>query len=363
MKIGILTFQNTLNYGAMYQEYALQKYINNKDNASAQVIDYINDNIERNEAPLKLKEQRSIKGVLKYFLLHRYQVRKRDKFNQFTEKYINKSEKKYNKDNIKEINDIYDKIIVGSDQVWNTLMTGSDYTYYLDFLDKDEKKSSYAASFGYSEVPEENREDISKLLAKFKDLNVREQAGKEIIKKLVARDSNVVVDPTFLLDKNEWEQMSEDNISIKEPYIVAYMVNAQKETFEFIDDLAKKENLKIIYVSDFIKKHNKGNVQIIHDASPAEFISLIKNAQYVVTGSFHAICMSIILEKNFIYMYNNNKVNSRIENIINMAGIKDRQLNSGEYIPREDIDYLKVKEKMKANIENSKEILNKIIEE
>jgi hypothetical protein len=360
MKIGILTFQNTVNYGAKFQEYALQKYIND-NGMQAEVIDYINQNIEEREKPLELKEQKSIKGIIKYFLLHKYQISKLNKFNEFTNKYVKKSNEKYSKENIAKTNDMYDKFIVGSDQIWNTNTTKDDYTYYLDFVNDNNKKLSYAASFGYSKVPDRNIEAVTKLLQEFKELNAREEEGKDIINSLTKKDANVVVDPTFLLPKNEWEKFA--NNKKREPYIVAYMVNSKSEVFEYIDNIAKKENLKIVYISDFIKKHNANEVEIIHDASPEEFINLVCNAKYVVTGSFHAICMSIILEKNFFYMLNDNNVNSRLTNLIKMAGLEDRIINSGEYVQKEDIDYKKVAERMNPLIQESKRILNDMIKE
>ena len=360
MKIGILTFQNTMNYGAKLQEYSLQQYLNNLGE-DAEVIDYVDNVIEKSEKPLKLSEQKSIKSIIKYFLLHKYQIRKYNKFKSFTDKYIKRSKDSYTKENIINTNNIYDKFVVGSDQVWNTEMTEDDYTYYLNFVNDNFKKNSYAASFGYSKVPEKNKKEIQKYLDDFKRINVREEAGKKIVKDLTNKDSNVVIDPTFLIEKEEWKKFAKK--SNNEPYILAYMVNSRPEVFEYIDDLAKKENLKIIYLSDFLKKHNKSKVQVIHDASPEEFINYIYNAKYVVTGSFHAICMSIILEKDFFYMLNDNSVNSRLTNIIDTAGLEDRLITDGNYKEKQKIDYEKVKDRMKDLINNSKEVLNNMIKE
>ena len=360
MKVGILTFQNTVNYGAKYQEYALQKYIN-KCGKDAEVIDYINENIEKRERPLKLTKQRSIKGIIKYFLLHKYQISKQKKFDEFTNKYVKKSKEKYYKNNIEVTNDIYDKFIVGSDQIWNTNTTDDDYAYYLDFVKDNEKKYSYAASFGYSEIPDRNKEKVKELLQEFKELNVREEEGKNIISNLIKKDANVVVDPTFLLSKKDWLEISND-IDRKEPYILMYMVNSRDEIFKYIDDISRKENLKIVSVSDFIKKHNEQEIDLIHDPSLEEFISLISNARYVITGSFHAICMSMILEKDFFYMLNDNNVNSRLVNLIKMAGLEDREIKNSEYKKIEDIDYEKVSQKMEPLIQKSKEIINGMIE-
>ena len=106
----------------------------------------------------------------------------------------------------------YDKFIVGSDQVWNTQLTGNDFTYYLDFIKDSHKKNSYAASFGYSKLPEEVKEKAIDLLKDFNTLNIREKQGKEIIiNEIKNKEVNVVMDPTFLLDKEEWKKFADEN--------------------------------------------------------------------------------------------------------------------------------------------------------
>jgi len=363
MKIGILTFQRTVNYGANMQAFALQKYLRNLG-GDCETIDYNNEAIEKIERPINLKKQKTLKGIIKYFMLHKYQETKWEKFNAFTQENIKFSDKAYTQENINEIANKYDKFIVGSDQVWNTTITNNDYTYFLDFVDNDEKKYSYAASFGYSSIPEGQVEKNKKLLNKFKMLNVREEQGKEIIKSISDKNVEVVVDPTFLLTKAQWEEIAPQK-EVKQDYILVYMPNFSKESFQFIRDLAKKENCKIIFLNDSIRKFSK--MKVIHDASPEQFLGLLRNAKYVVTGSFHAICLSIILEKQFFYMLNEGKnrsakFNSRLTNLINLAGITDRRIVDGIYRKKEDIDYAKVKEKMKEIINKSKKILQEIVE-
>lgn len=364
MKIGILTFQRTLNYGANMQAYALQKYLN-KIGADCETIDYINEAIDKIERPIDLKSQKSLKGFIKYLMLHKYQRNKWDVFNKFRQKNIKFSEKVYDKNNISEVVNEYDKFVVGSDQVWNTNITDKDYTYFLDFVDNDEKKYSYAASFGYSSIPDSEVEKNKKFINRFKMLNVREKQGKEIISSISDKDVKVVVDPTFLLTKEEWEELVGENNEEQE-YILVYMPNFTKEVFEFIRNLGKKEKCRIIFINDSIRKFK--NMDVLHDVSPEKFLELLRNAKYVVTGSFHAICLSIIFERNFFYMLNdgksrNAKFNSRITNLIELAGIKDRRIVDGIYKVKPDIDYENVKCKMQEIVDVSKKILQEIVEE
>ena len=357
-KIGILTFQDTINYGAVLQEYALQRYINKSYGNIAEVINYKNSKLEEVEKPTQLLKQKTIKGIIKYFTCHKHQINKWKRFDEFKENYIYLSNNVYDKTNIKETNKIYNKFIVGSDKVWNTQLTGSDYTYYLDFLEESYKKNSYAASFGYSEIPKEDKETVINLLKDFNTLNVREKQGKEIItEKIKNKEVNVVMDPTFLLEKEEWKKFVDKT---ENSYIVVYMIDFKKEVFDFIRKLAKEENCKIIYIHDAILSQ----IGMINsrEGSPEQFISLINNAKKVITGSFHALCLSIILEKDFYYTLNSkNNRNSRLVNLIELTSLQDRELINGECKTKEKIDYIKVKQKLNPIIEESKKQIDKII--
>lgn len=357
-KIGILTFQDTVNYGAVLQEYALQRFINKEYGNICEVIDYKNSELEKVEKPLKLFKQKSLKGIIKYITCHGYQINKWERFDNFKKNYVNISQEDYDKETITNADKKYDKFIVGSDQVWNTQLTGNDFTYYLDFIKDSHKKNSYAASFGYSKLPEEVKEKAIDLLKDFNTLNIREKQGKEIIiNEIKNKEVNVVMDPTFLLDKEEWKKFADEN---EKSYIVVYMIDFKKEVFDFIKKIAKEEKCKIIYIHDAILSQ----IGMINsrDASPEQFISLINNAKIVVTGSFHALCLSIILEKDFYYTLNSlNNRNSRLINLIELTRLENRQVLNGECKTREKIDYSKVNEKLKPYIEKSKLEIDKII--
>lgn len=358
-KIGILTFQDTVNYGAVLQEYALQEYINQKG-ILCEVIDYRNEKIEKVERPIQLFKQRTLKGIIKYFACHKHQINKWEKFDEFKKENIRISDKSYTKSDINKIENEYEKIIVGSDQVWNTELTGNDYTYYLDFIKNRHKKNSYAASFGYSEFPEGVKLEAIKNLKEFNTLNVREEKAKELIKKeLPEKEVNVSIDPTFLIQKETWEKFVDKN---EKSYIVVYMIDFKKEVFDFIKTLAKQEGCEIIYIHDSIL--SQSGMKNLKDASVNKFLSLIHNAKYVVTGSFHALCMSLIFEKEFYFTLNSkNNRNSRLLNLIELSNLGDRQVIEGKCKTKEKINYEEVNKKILPKIEESKELLNKILEE
>ncbi len=164
MKIGLLTFQNTTNYGALLQAFALYKTLAQKG-ANIEVIDYRCENIEKREMPLKYVPIRSIKWPIE--LLSNYMKRKKYKrMEAFKHKYIKLSDDVYTRENIKRSLSIYDKFISGSDMIWELNVTGEDYTYYLDFVDDPSKKYSFSSSFGYDTVPRKYDRRTQELLSK-----------------------------------------------------------------------------------------------------------------------------------------------------------------------------------------------------
>ena len=213
-KIGILTYHRAYNYGAVLQAYALQSAIQNI-NYNVEIIDYCCDYIE------KIGSEKSIKNIIKFILSGRRINQTKKKFVKFRNDKLNLSNNDFNRDTIKEIADLYDIYIVGSDQVWNYQGSNFDKTYFLDFVKQNTKKKSYAASFGISKIPPKYEKEYIRLLNKFSDISVREKQGINIINNLLGKDCELVLDPTLLLSKKEWkEKTSISNRIIKEKYLL-----------------------------------------------------------------------------------------------------------------------------------------------
>ena len=354
-KIGILTFQRTANYGAQFQNFALQYYLKSK-NISVETIDYKNERLEDIEKPKPLFKQKSIKNIIKYFKCHKYHQNKWNNFETFRDNYINMSNS-YSNSNIAEVNNVYEYIIVGSDQVWNTDITGKDFNYYLSFVEDNRKKMSYAASFGYSKLPEDVKEDALNYLKQFQFLNLREKTGLRIIDKIKNNEKHVVLDPTFLLDKKQYEDIFLLNKKeINEKYIFVYMFDETEKNISFIRQYAQKNNYRIKFVRDGFKEIS--GVESIRDASPEEFLKLLYNAECVMTGSFHGICLSLIMKKQFYY--NLNTTHNRNSRIVDLLDILDLS-NRNDYSNNMEINFKKVDEKLNKEIKMSKDILNEMI--
>lgn len=357
-KIGILTFQRTVNYGAQFQNFALQEYLNSYKDLDVEVINYENDQVNKIEKRATFFEQKNIKDIIKYLKNGHSKNKRWDRFEEFRNEYINLS-KYYDKHNINEVNRIYDYFVVGSDQVWNTIITDNDTNYYLDFVVDDSKKFSYAASIGNNDIFLKDNSEFINLLKKFQKINVREESAKKILEKNKLNNIDVVVDPTFLMTKDEWINKL-DLKKEKDKYILVYMIDNARTNMKKIRELAKREKLEIIYINNNF--FNELGINNNRTASPVQFLNYLYNSKYVVTGSFHAICLSIIFNKNFYYILNK-KIdrNSRITDLIQKLNIKDNDITDSVHINLCNIDYNIVNELIKKEIEKSKKIIENMI--
>ena len=201
MKIGILTFQRTTNFGSYLQAFALYKKI--KDlGYDCEIIDYRCPAIEKREQLEKHMIDWSVKGIARAILLQPAVNRKARALSRFSENNI-KVSREYIPDNINEAAEMYDKIIVGSDIVWGMDITDNDWNYFLDFVKDNNKKFAFSSSFG-SYHHSENDIRMGELLRTFMQIAVRENDAVDWVSEIAERRSVWVCDPTMLLTKEEW---------------------------------------------------------------------------------------------------------------------------------------------------------------
>src|SRR5699024_8559831 len=154
---------------------------------------------ENKHKKISFTENISPKGIVKYLLLYRNANKKHEKFNEFRRKYLNIGDPYYKIEELKEINRMYDKILVGSDQVWNYSIHDMDHVYLLDFVDDNYKRNSYAGSFGLTSIPNDLKHKYKDSFLKFNKITVREKQAASLIRSITGSDPEVVLDPTLLL--------------------------------------------------------------------------------------------------------------------------------------------------------------------
>lgn len=319
MRAGILTFHSANNFGAVLQAYALQKALF-KINAESEFVEFdINDKGEDSKNPTN--------PFIKKLIM---EGEKRGKlFDEFRKANL-KISKAHKANSAQSLNDEYDIFISGSDQIWNFTVAETDERYFLPFA-KETKRFSYAASFGNGAVPEIKKDFVTKQLSMFSEISVRENSGAEIVKELTGRDAHVNVDPTFLLSKDEWNEIAND---IDGDYVFVYLINYDAKLYEAAKAYAKENGLEVKAITGaFIP-------QVGFDAfskyGVGDFVGLIKNAKKVFTNSFHGTAISTIYEKDLSVAFlegENADRNVRLSNLINNKDqIKEMIIESYEYL-------------------------------
>lgn len=356
MKVGIITFHNSTNYGAVLQALALQKKLEIMGH-DVEIIDYVCKNKIRLYKPIKLRK--TIRGNIEEIRNYPFKSKKNKIMYSFMDReYRMTKEKFYDSSEIAKVSDKWDMVITGSDQVWNYYNTGFDTTYLLDFIDDSKKKMSYAASFGVDEVVEKYSIKYKELLTTFTNISVREEQGRKIVKELTGKDAQLVLDPTLLFNGDEWRKIIRSDKEINEKYILFYSLHDSEGIKKLLNLISDKTGYKVIKIaSKGVDLKSKEYETIIAD--PLEFIRLIDKAEVVVTDSFHGVAFSINLNKKF-YVYFTEGINSysRVTNLLNLSGLENRIVNNFNFNIDDCIDYMNVNKRLEEKRNKSIEFIN-----
>lgn len=379
-KVGIVSCYFKHNYGSMLQAYATQKILDdmNIENETINIdknIDFSNGKkkyymgqvfnfqfIKSKLGMIKLKLDKKInKNLGKNISIRDKKYEEFRKNFRLTEPY-----KTYAELNEKAEKD-YSSVIVGSDQLWLPVNVVADY-YTLNWVPEDVNKISFSTSFGVSVIPEKYKEEYKKFLNRINYLSTREVAGQKIIKELTGRDAILVCDPTLLFNKNEWMSIQKEEPIIKGKYIFCYFLGKNIEHRKFAERLKEKTGYKIVslnHADEYVKYSDMFADEAPYDVGPAEFLNMIRNAEYVCTDSFHGTVFSLINNvKFFTFRRYNSKskvsTNSRIDSLLGIVNLKERLINGDEDVEKEiekKIDFENVNIKLEEFRNTSKEFL------
>ncbi len=317
MKVGILTFQNTLNFGAMLQCYGLYKTLEGHS-YDAEVIDYHCPKVESREGV-------SLDGTLKTFVKRILRAGKIRSFSEFASR-MNMSER-CDRSTFKRISDRYDAIVVGSDQVWNPECQGYDLTYFLDQVDDKAKKKSYAASIGLNRLPNCGF-DYRALLDDFSSILVREQTAEKEIARYTDNPVETVLDPTLLADPSIWTEFNLLPEKVKgKDYVLVYAISEFDASLRAARKIAKERGLEIVQIQQYGMTRTNGAINL-RNVSPEEYVALFKNAKCSVVSSFHGVCFSLISGIDFFYAVDSGAgtKSSRIFDLMKLLGIENRNV-------------------------------------
>ena len=312
-KVGIVTIQS-LNFGNRLQNYALQEGIR-KLGFDVYSFRRYNEHLSAKE---KIKDL--AKKGLQYLVAGKIlNFRSFDKNIRFSKDKIGVN---YAPD---KLSSSYDYFVAGSEQIWNPFFDDCGKCDYLSFAG-DEKRISYAASFGISRFPTAKRQQYSNELKKFKAISVREEEGSQIVKELIGETAEVVLDPTFLLSTDEWKKVEKyTSEAPKEKYCLVYSLKQRSEAFNKKIELLSKEYT----IVDIMKKNS---LRISKRIGPGEFLYLISHADIVLTNSFHATVFSILYEKAiYTFARIDADMNSRIKTLANILHLQNNFDEEGTF--------------------------------
>ncbi len=362
MKIGIITFHCSYNYGSALQAYALQRYLE-KIGIDAEDINYISEDFYQYRLFRPQKYIQSVRYMVFDFLfLYRHQKRKKA-FCQFVNNYIRLSKKRYAESNISDANHEYDCFISGSDQIWNTDCTkGVIPAFFLSFAKKNKKRIAYAPSVGHEAIKREYADELKQYLSKYDYLSVREKTSILIMKEIVPNmNVECVADPTLLLEQKDYDRITPKIIG--GDYIFLYMLEWNDSVIKYTKELSQSKKIPVYYLinRDSFKPFRcfGRNDKDLYGIGPEDFIAYIRNAKYVVTNSFHATVFSIIYQKLFC-SFETRKSGSRVVDLMTELGLTER-LSVNLINIDNKIDYMDVKTKKEKYIEHSKDYLKKAL--
>lgn len=360
--VGIITFHAAHNYGSNLQAYALQKVIR-KLGLRCEIINFRTPRQRDQYTPLT--KRKGIKYIFKnlYFAIN-YRNRKTKylKFESFIDKYLEKSFAEYKSlEELQEDPPKYDYYISGSDQIWNTVPLDADMAYFLPFV-KNSRKIAYAPSFGQIGNIE-HRDQIAEYINQYDCLSVREKFGQDLIKQMTGQTVPILIDPTMLLDKKEWEKIIPGKI-VEGEYIFFYTLFADKQMIEIVKKISAFTGLKVVIsnisnqyeiLSGFEKKTASG---------PLEFLSLVKYSKLVCTTSFHGTVFSILLERPFLVI--NGMEDNRISTLLGMTAFTNRAVDAKSIVTVEknifNIDFTKSTKSIEKEKEKALNYLKEALE-
>lgn len=363
-KIGIITVHRNVNYGANLQAFASCKYINNLG-FNAEIIDYLPKELDKDNylfSWLKLSydggKTSSIAHNLKLLaalaLSAPVKNKKLKSFYAFRKKHCKLSPKYINSNDI--LKGEYTDVVCGSDQIWNPDITNGINPFYFGDILGIKNKISYAASLGKEAYNQADEQKAAELIKNIDYVSVREEKSVEYIKSISGKEVVGVCDPVFLLTREEYEKIAKP-INVKKPYLLVYSVVGNPVMLSAAKEYAAQKGLTLVEICQNKNRHAK-HIQLCV-ASPQEFLGAIKDAETVITNSFHGTAFSIIFNKD-LYVFDNKARGSRITNILSKADLEERIVES-EIKELAPIDYCVVKNALEDYISSSKQFLDSAI--
>lgn len=350
-KLGILTFNRACNYGAVLQAYAL-KCVCDELGYESHIVNYWKDADDLRPNLLRTflssgNKKRAAITLCRQMLSYTGDQRRWNAFQEFRHNYLNESPACRTADEVAALN--YQKYVVGSDQIWNYRITGNEFDpVYFGQIPGDSDVVLYAASAHDTPFPLDMERKFKAILEQsVPAVGVREQKLAEYASSVSGVHYPAVVDPTLLAGREVFDLLADRKVP-KEPYILIYQIDSNPNSDISVRTLESRFGCPAytMTVPRLGDKHGRKG-----EAGPEEFLTLLKNAKFLVTNSFHGIALSLLLEKQF-FVYENGGVMTRIDSLLDTVSLTDRKVKMvADIDPSRIIDFKPVREKL-AHLRN-----------
>lgn len=366
MKIDVITRHSVPNYGSLLQTMATQRVIENMGH-TCEIINYIRPDEsywQQEKTMLRNKPNWNKSIILRtIYLLSRQPtcVIAGRKFERYQRKHLNLSKKYQSGNELVEDTPFGDVYLTGSDQVWGPVADGTyDSAYCLSFTKPADKRIAYAASFGRTDMTPEIKAYFKKWLGRYKYIAVREDSAVSILRDLGLKAVQVL-DPTLLLDSDYWSHFTKP---ITKKYILVYQLHNDKRLGAYAKRVAQELQLPMIRVSASFHQISRPG-KLVWCPTIGEFLSYIKNAECMITDSFHGTAFAINFNTPFVEVLPNNNTGTRNMSILQMTGLTERILRNREDVDlaKKPIDFSKANQIIAEKRKESLEVLRYMIEQ
>lgn len=366
MKVAVITRHAITNYGSLLQAFATQQVIENLGH-TCEIIDYIrnDESYSQHEKTLLARKPEwncnPIKKAIYLAMRQPESIASGKRFEIEQSKYLHLTKKYSNLEELYEDKPIADVYMTGSDQVWGPVENGSyDSSYCLSFTDDSDKRIAYAASFGRTEMTSEIENFFKKWLSRYCHIGVREDSAVSLLNKLGIGGVQVL-DPTLLLDSVFWSKIAKPIEEKK--YVLVYQLHNDKRVGAYAAQVAKELGLPLIRVSSSFHQVSREG-KFIWCPEIGQFLSYVKNAECMVTDSFHGTAFAINFNTPFVEILPNNKTGTRNVSILQMTGFSDRILNDDKNIAlaKQKMDFSKANQIISIKRKESLNALKEMIE-
>lgn len=353
MNIALLTIHWANNYGASLQTFASVLFL--QDYGNVTLLDYRNKHTSQGMRLLRFgASPRDFLRLSKDILRFKSRSKVIDEFRRFTNN-LPLSNILNTEDSFNNLNNEFDVFVCGSDQIWNPEIVSNnrslDKRYFLDFV-KEKRKISFSSSMGSYRYNDLETNMVRSLLSEFHSVSVRESDTTKYLSSLLNKDVVNTLDPTLCLSSDEWSsRLTEKNCVDYGNYILVYALKKDYILKKTVDYYRENFGLKIIAIDQDPFINYKSDIHL-KSIDPLEFVRLIKNAEFIITSSFHGVCFSINFNKQFLPLIPHTGSN-RIESLLSKLGIENKIIDNVEDVKNfSSIDYELVN--FNLNIEREK---------